>query len=131
MNSWMFALPAAASTSAWDASGLPRRMFSSTVPWNRNEAWFQEEDNRANLREGERGEIVPAEPDRTRLGVVEPQQQPHDRGFAAAGGTDQPDSLAHRRAEVEPVMHGAARAGIAKPDGLEGDAGLERPLDRR
>ena len=35
MNSWAFAARAAASSSAAEASGLPMRRLSSTVPWKR------------------------------------------------------------------------------------------------
>ena len=63
-------------------------------------------DHRADLREGERAEIVAADPDRAGVGIVEPQQQPHDRGLAAAGGADDADALAGADAEIEPVMHG-------------------------
>ena len=88
-------------------------------------------DHRADLREGKRAEVVPAEPDRAGLGIVEPEQQSHDRGFPAAGAADDADALAGADAEIEPVMHGSARAGIAEAHRLEGNAGLESARERR
>ena len=88
-------------------------------------------DHRADLREGERPEIVTAEPDSARLRIVESEQQPHDRGFPAAGAADDADALAGVDLEVEPVVHATARTGVAEPHGIEGDTGDERPCERR
>ena len=61
MKSWMLAARAAASSSCCEASGRPSRMFSSTVPWNRNVSWFTTEISDADLLEAERAQVVAAQ----------------------------------------------------------------------
>jgi hypothetical protein len=86
-------------------------------------------DHRADLVERELPQVLPAQPHRAGLRVVEAQQQPHDRRLAAARRADDADPLAGLGAEVEPVMDGAPGAGIAEAHALEGDGGGERPVE--
>ena len=79
----------------------------------------------------ERFDVVPADLDRAALRVEQPQQQPRNRGLAGAARPDNADLLAGGDSEGQPVMRGAAPAGISEPDILERDSREERPADRR
>ena len=75
-----------------------------------------------------------AAPLMTIVGIVETQQQPHDRRLAAARGSDQPQTLAGLGAEGEAVVHGAAKlvrgAGVGEAHILEGDGRRQRLVER-
>ena len=79
----------------------------------------------------ERFDVVTADLDRAALRVEEAQQQPRNRRFAGAARPDDADLLAGGDGEGQPVMGGAAPAGIGEPDVLESDGREERPADRR
>ena len=79
----------------------------------------------------ERLDVVTADLDRAALRVEEAQQQPRNRGLAGAARPDDADLLAGGDSEGQPVMGGAAPAGIGEPDILERDGRKERPANRR
>ena len=106
-------------------------MFSSTVPWNRKVSWFTTEISERICAKRQRAQVVAAERIAPAVGIVEAQQQAHDRRLAAARRTDQAEALAGRDAEGQPVMHGAARAGIGEAHILEGDGRRQRLVERR
>ncbi|MFO1080005.1 MAG: hypothetical protein U1E23_05175 [Reyranellaceae bacterium] len=78
-------------------------------------------DQRADLRERQGAQVVAAQPHAALVGIVEAQQQAHDRRLAAARRPDQAQPLAGGGAEGEAVVHRAARAGIGEADRLELD----------
>ena len=86
-------------------------------------------DQRADLRKGQRAQIVAAQQDAALIGIVEAQQQAHDRRLAAARGADEAQPLASGRREVQPLVHGAARAGIGEAHVLEGNGGRQQPIE--
>ena len=86
-------------------------------------------DQRADLGERQGAQIVAAQQDAAAVGIVEAQQQAHDRRLAAARRPDQPQPLARLGAEGEPVMHGAPRAGIGEAHVLERDGGRQRLVE--
>ncbi len=79
----------------------------------------------------ERFDVMTADPDGAALRVEEAQQQPRNRGLAGAARPDDADLLAGGDGEGQPVMRGAAPAGIGEPDILESDGRKQRPADRR
>ena len=87
-------------------------------------------DQRADLREGERAQVVAAERDAAAIRIVEAQQEPHDRRLAATRRPDQPQPLAGFGAEREAVVHGAACPGIGEAHVLEGNRGRQRLVER-
>ena len=81
----------------------------------------------------ERAQVVAADPDRTRLRIVEPEEEARDRGFAGAARADDADAFPGRYREGEAVMGGTAGTGIGEADVLEGEGRLyrRRPGARR
>lgn len=57
-------------------------------------------DHGADLLEGKLAQVVTAQFDRTLIGIVEAQQQAHDRRLAATRRTDETDALAGFGAEA-------------------------------
>jgi hypothetical protein len=86
-------------------------------------------DHAADLGKRQAAQVVPADADGPGVGIVEAQQQPHDRGFAAARGADQTDALALADMEVEAVMHGPPGAWIVEADVLERDRRREWDIE--
>ncbi len=86
-------------------------------------------DQRTNLGEGQRAQVVTAQEDAAAVGIVEAQQQAHDRRLAAARWAHQAQPLAGAGAERQPVMHGAPRAGIGKAHVLELDGRRQRLVE--
>ncbi len=68
-------------------------------------------DLRAQAFLRDRGDVLAVDQDAATLGVVEMQQQVHQRGLAGARRPDQPDPLARRDAQVDAVQHPAASPG--------------------
>ncbi len=88
-------------------------------------------DQRPDLGEGQRAQVVAAQQDAAVVGIVEAQQQAHDRRLAAARRADQAQPLTRLGAEGEAVMHGAPRAGIGKAHVLELDGRRQRLVEPR
>ena len=131
MNSCALASRAAASSSSRRGVGLaePQILFDRAV--EQVGVLVHDGDHPAQRLGIEGLDVVAADPHRAALRVEQAQQQPRDRGFARAARPDDADLLAGGDGEGQPVMGGAAPAGIGEMDVLEGDGREERPADRR
>ena len=74
----------------------------------------------------ERAQVMPADPHRAALRVVQAEQQANDGGLAGAAGSDDADAFSGGNAEGQAVMRGAPAAGIGEAHGVERDAGGDR-----
>ena len=78
-------------------------------------------DHAAHLRRIQCPDVRATNPHHAALRVVQPQQQPEDRGFAHAARPDDPHRLPSRDAETQPGMSLAAPPRIGEADILEFD----------
>ena len=129
MKSWMLAARAASSQLLVRGVGpaQPDVLLDRAV--EQEGVLVHHRDQRADLGKRQGAEIMAAQQDAAAVGIVEAQQQAHDRRLAAARRPDQPQPFARLGAEGEPVMHGAARAGIGEAHVLEFDGGRQRLVE--